>query len=508
MADSFPSSMLPMHTSDTGPHREPESRLPGSPGRSLNDTAAPPAGRWRTLLLALAPLALSACASLAPDGGVAPVEQAARQQLQAELQAARTSQDQDRIAARVAELLRSPLSADAAVQIALLNNRGLQASLQSLGIAEAELVQASRLRNPRFTLGRLQRGGEREIERSVGFDLGSLVTLPMRRQVQLQRQQGVQRSVTLEMLRLASDTRKAYYTALAAEQTLAYRRDAQAAAEAGAELARRMQKAGNWSALDQAREEGFLAETRLGVLRAELLRTSTRERLARLLGVDDAQALSLPERLPELPATAEERTGIEQQALQTRLDLQAARAQLAASARSLGLSKVTRLVDGFELALKLNSATDAPRQTGAEISFEIPLFDSGDARVAQAEARYLQDAHRAAQIAVEARSEVREAYQTYRAAHEVARHYRDELLPLARRVSQEQLLRYNGMFIGVFELLADARTQIGVVNASLEALRDFWLARADLDMALVGRPGPTSLGAAAADADSPRPAAH
>ena len=139
MDDTFPPSIQPMHMSDTGPRREPESRLPGLPRL---DAAAPPARRWRTLLLALAPLALSACASLSPDAGVAPLEQAARQQLKAELQAARTTQDQDRIAARVAELLRLPLSADAAVQIALLNNRGLQASLQSLGIAEAELVQA------------------------------------------------------------------------------------------------------------------------------------------------------------------------------------------------------------------------------------------------------------------------------------------------------------------------------------------------------------------------------
>lgn len=466
------------------------------------------APRWPRLLLALTPLALGACASLSPDAGMAPVEVAARQQLHAEVAAARTPQDQDRLASRVAELLRQPLSADAAVQVALLNNRGLQASLQSLGIAEAELVQASRLPNPRFSFGRLQRGDEREIERSVGFDLGSLVSLPMRRAMLRERQSGVQREVTLEMLRLAADTRKAYVVALAAEQTLAYRRDAQEAAEAGAELARRMQKAGNWNALDQAREEGFLAETRLAVLRAELLRTSSRERLVRLLGLEDDKTLQLPDRLPDLPAEAEPRQGLEQQALTTRLDLQAARAQLDASARALGLQRVTRFVDGFELALKLNSARGEPRQTGGDLSFEIPLFDWGEARTAQAEARYLQEAHRVAQRAVEARSEVREAYQAYRAAHDVARHYRDELLPLARRVSQEQLLRYNGMFIGVFELLADARAQIGVVNGSIEALRDFWLAQAELDLALVGRPGPVTLGAAAPDADRPRAGGH
>lgn len=463
--------------------------------------------RLSRLALALAPLLLGACASLSPDEGMAPLQSTARQQLQAELQTARTPQDQDRIAARVAELLRQPLSADSAVQLALLNNRGLQAGFQSLGIADAERVQASRLPNPGFRLGRLKQGEEREIERTLGLDLGALISLPLRRQ---QAQQGLvaqQREVALQMLALAADTRKAFYEAVAAQQTAAYRRDAREAAQAAAELARRMQQAGNWSALDQAREQGFLAEARLGALQAELAQGRARERLARLLGLASPDAFLLPDRLPALPAQVEVPPDIERQALQGRLDLQAARARMEASARGLGLSRVTRFVDVLELDLKHNSASEAPRQTGVELGFEIPLFDWGEARVARAEAQYLQDAHLAAQAVIEARSELREAYQGYLSAHEVARHYRDELLPLARRVSEEQLLRYNGMFIGVFELLADARTQIGTVSASIEALRDFWIARADLDLALVGRPAlaPT---VAPAPSNSARGAAH
>ncbi len=460
------------------------------------------------LLLSLGALLLSGCASLSPDGGLSALAATARQQLNAELQAARTPQDQDRIAQRVAELLGQPLSADSAVQIALLNNRGLQASFQALGIAEAEWVQASRLPNPGFRIARLQRGDEREIERSLGLDLGALLSLPLRRQQGQQRLTAVQRSVALEMLSLAAETRKAFYQAVAAEQTASYRHDAREAAQAGAELARRMHQAGNWSALDQAREQGFLAEAQLNVLRAEAARSSARERLIRLLGLGPAQPMpALPARLPDLPAQPQERPDIEQQALQSRLDLQAVKAQLEASAASLGLNKVTRFVNVLELDLKHNSASDAPRQTGVEFGFEIPLFDWGEARVARAEAQYLQDAHRAAQIAIEARSEVREAYLGYRTAHELARHYRDELLPLARRVSEENLLRYNGMVIGVFELLADARAQIATVSASIEALRDFWIASADLDIALVGRPSLAPLDRPAA-AEAPERRAH
>jgi outer membrane protein TolC len=106
--------------------------------------------------------------------------------------------------------------------------------------------------------------------------------------------------------------------------------------------------------------------------------------------------------------------------------------------------------------------------------------------------------HRAAQAAIEARSEVREAYGQYRLAYDIARHHRDERVPLAQRIADEQLLRYNGMLIGVFELLADARAQVAAVNAAIVALRDFWLAQADLDQALVGKGAPMSPAAATA----------
>jgi outer membrane protein TolC len=89
----------------------------------------------------------------------------------------------------------------------------------------------------------------------------------------------------------------------------------------------------------------------------------------------------------------------------------------------------------------------------------------------------MQALHRAAETAINARSEVREAYGAYRSAWDIAKHQRDEIVPLKARISEENLLRYNGMLIGVFELLADARSQIASVNGAIDALRDFWIAR-------------------------------
>lgn len=447
--------------------------------------------RLRLLALACAPLGLAGCASLSPDAGFAPVQQAAQQHLGKSLQMARSEQELDGIEQRVNELLQPALTADSAVQIALLNNRGLQASFQSLGIAEAELVQASRLPNPGISLARQRRGDEREIERSFTFDLAHLIALPLIRPLEERRFTAVQQGVSLEMLALANAARKAFYAAVAAEQSLRYSLDVKLSADAGAELAKRMRKAGNWSALQQAREQGYFSAATLAHARAQQAQVASRERLIRLLGLAGPQTqFSLPERLPDLPAQPQERPDIEQLAMTQRLDLVAAKQQVELSAKSLGLNRVTRFVNVLDFGVMHNSSNLEPRQTGYEISFEIPLFDWGDARVAKAEAIYMQGVQRAAQAAVEARSEVREAYQAYRSSHDIALHYRDEVVPTAKRISDENLLRYNGMFIGVFELLADAREQIAAVNASIEALRDFWIAQADLEMALIGKPGP------------------
>ena len=457
-------------------------------------------------LLAMA-CALSACTTLQPDGGIAPVQQAARERLGKDLTLARNAADDEVIARRVGELLAPPLTADAAVQIALLNNRGLQASLHDLGIADADLVQASRLPNPGFSIGRLKRGSEREIERTLSFGLGHLLALPWSREVEARRLQAVQHSVTLEMLSLAAQTRQAWTTTLAAEQSLHYMEQVERAAQAGATLGARMQQAGNFSKLQQMREQSFQADAALGLARAQQAKEAARERLTRLLGLSGASpAFVLPDRLPDLPQTPAEQPDVEKVAMTQRLDVQAARAQADATAKNLGLTRVTRFVNVLEFSAMRNTSNEAPRQTGYEIGFEIPLFDWSGARVARAEATYMQSVHRAAQAAIDARSEVREAYQGYRSTWEIARRYRDEIVPSAKNIADENLLRYNGMFIGVFELLADARTQIATVNASIEALRDFWLAQATLEMALVGKPtlpAPASTAAAAATGAGP-----
>jgi outer membrane protein TolC len=291
-------------------------------------------------------------------------------------------------------------------------------------------------------------------------------------------------------VRLSADTRKAWFNAVAAEQTVQYMEQVRTAAEASAELATRMAQVGNFSKLDQAREQAFYADATAQIARARHNATAAREQLSRLLGLwGEKTAFKLPDRLPHLPKTPNTINDIESQAMQQRLDVQMARRDAQVTASALGLSKATGFINVLHAGYKNKSVSDAPRENGYEIELELPVFDWGRSRTAKAEAIYMQSVHRTADTAIRARSEVREAYSAYRTSYDLARHYRDEVVPLRKKISDEMLLRYNGMLVGVFELLADARAQISSVNTAIEAQRDFWLTETDLQAAINGTGG-------------------
>ena len=446
---------------------------------------------------ALLIVVLAGCASLSPDGRFSPVEQTVRERTGADTKWQRSADDANTVRGRVKELLAAPLGPTEAVQIALLNNPGLQAAYSEVGVAEADLVQASRWRGPTLSFARLRRGDEMEYERGVFFDVLGLITIPLATRVEERRLQGVQTRAAAEAMRVALDARRAWFQSVAAQETTRYMAQVKEAAEASAELARRMAAVGNLSKLNQAREQAFYAETTALLARARQNELVARERLVRVLGLwGEDLGFKLPERLPELPKMVREGGDLEAQALAQRLDVQGARRDTEALARSLGLTKVTRFVSLLEFGILSNSETDEPRQRGWEIELGIPLFDFGGARVARAESLYMQSVNRAAETAVNARSEVRESYAAYRTAFDLARHYRDEIVPLRRRISEEVLLRYNGMLMSIFEVLADSREQVNAVNAYIEALRDFWMAESDLQMSMTGR-SPGAMGGAA-----------
>ncbi|MCD6026820.1 MAG: putative copper resistance-related lipoprotein [Solimicrobium sp.] len=438
-------------------------------------------------LLSLLPLILVGCATSSVDGGFSPVEQAAHQYLHKDVIWQRSDVDKTAVQKRLNELLRSPLTADDAVQIALLNNRGLQATFFKLGISESDVVQAGRLPNPGFSFSRTHQGKEVEIDRSIVVSIGRLLMMPTTLQIEKSRFEQTKREVTGSMLSLAYQTRKAYYNAVAAAQTVSYMQQVKQAAEAGAELAKRLLEAGNFDKLQQAREQNFYAESRLNLARAEQMKIRSYEKLTRLLGLTDS-IYTLPLRLPDLPKMLEERTDIEQLAMSQRLDVQQNVSGTKQLAKNLELSKMARFVNVLEMGAIHKSSSDKSAENGYEVSLELPLFDWGGAKLNKGRSIYMQAVNQAEEVAVNARSEVREAYANYRTNFDIAKHYQDEIVPLQKQVSQENLLRYNGMLIGVFDLLADTRSQIASVNSAIEASRDFWIAKADFELSLIGQP--------------------
>lgn len=435
-----------------------------------------------------AALLLGGCASFSSDGGFGKVSDLTKERTGRSASWQRSADESDTAQARVRELLKQPLTAEAAVEVALLNNRGLQANFAELGIAESDLVRAGRLANPTFTFGHLSAGGVTEIDRSVMFNVLGLVTMPIARQIEQRRFEQAQYQAAFEAVGLASETRKAFFGAVASQDLVKYHVQVKDAADASGELARRMVQAGNFNKLAQMRQQSFQADATSELVRARHRAIAERERLVRLLGLSGDQLnFTLIERLPDLPAEPAEPKDAEQTAMDKRLDVQMARRSTEATAKSLGLTKATRFVNVLEAGYANKSQTGEPRQNGYEIQLELPLFDFGSTRALRAEAVYLQSVNRTAEIAVNARSEVRESYSAYRTAYDLAKHYRDEVVPLKKRIADENLLRYNGMLLGVFELLADSRDQVMSVTTYVEALRDYWVAETNLQSALTGR---------------------
>ena len=449
-------------------------------------------------LSSIALLLLTGCASLSPDGNLADVQQLTQGKT-AGTQVVLT-RDPQAIQTTVAELLAAPVTAESAVRIALLNNPALQGSMATLGISDADRVQAGRLPNPHFSIGRFTEGDLREIERGLRFDVIGLLTLPWRAKWQGQQHELAKLMAAQEVVKLASSTRNAWIMAVAAQQTAIYMRDVKEAAEAGAELARRMARVGNWSRLQQAREQVFLADATAQLARAEQANFSEREKLIRLMGLWGAQTgFTLSERLPDLPKSVTEMSDVETRAMRERLDVRSAMAESGYVADQLGFKNVVGYFDGMSIGLTRNTIFDNAagtrvNRTGTALELPLPLFDWGDARRARAQATYMQSAARVRDMAVKARSEAREAYHGYRTAYDLARHYRDEIVPLRKFINSELALRYSGMLASVWDLLADTRQQVMSINSAIEAQRDFWLAEADLQTTLTGMSPGTSAG--------------
>jgi outer membrane protein TolC len=447
---------------------------------------------------------LVGCASFSPDGDMNEVAQGVERETGpgigknvikiASAEQAQQAKDQ------VAALLAAPLSADAAVQVALLNNRDLQAAYNGLGISEAAYVQASLPPNPRVSLMDVGGTGVVNFELKLIGDILSLITLPRRTAIAAEHFAHARHQAILTTLRLATDTRRAHIRAVAAEQQIGFLDQARATVDAAVRLNARLGEAGGGDQLDQAELAAFYAELSARVAQARLAARRERETLIRLMGVWGGDtSFALPADLPALPGEPETQTAVEIEAVNRRVDLIMARHDVTALAKSLSLTEATRYVSMLQLAGVFNDESANPltnantqiNRAGAQLDLQLPIFDTGEARTRAARETYMRALNRLAAKAVNARSEARIAYDTYRGTYDIAKFYRDRVLPLRQIVSNEVALRYsNGVLVSeamrvdLFKYLTDTRVRIGANAAALDARRDFYLAAADLAAAL------------------------
>jgi len=381
--------------------------------------------------------------------------------------------------------------------LALVNSPSLQALLAQSWAESADAAQSGRISNPIVSLERMVAGDELELSRSLSFGLLDLLTLPARQGIATRRIETAQLRLTSDVVEQVTRVRQAWVRAVAAQQTLQYAKQVYASAEASAELARRMQAVGNFNRLTRAREQAFYADAGTRLATATHQATATREELVRVLGLDaqQAQILKLPDRLPELPKQVLDPQGIATFATRNRLDIRLAQSTLEASARAQGLNMVTSFTDIELTAMRKSSTGRADVGRGYEIAIRLPIFDWGGMQRDAMNARTVAAANQLEAVVRSAGSILRESYSSYRTAYDIARHNRDEVVPLRKVIAEENQLRYNGMIIGVFELLADARDQVATVMAAIGAEQQFWLADAALQASLVGRPMNTPLAA-------------
>lgn len=396
-------------------------------------------------------------------------------------------------------LTKKNIDVETAVQIALLNNKGLQAAYADLGDSAADAWQSTMLVNPTVEVGLIGIGTPgleafKTVEGVIATNILALAT--HKRNVELADTEfrKAQLNAALQTLQLAADTRRAWISAVASWETVAQLNQAQAAAEAASDLAQKLGETGAMTKGGQAREHVFYAELAGQTAKARLEARLAKEELTRLMGLWGSDTdYQIPNRLAQLPKGLIKRDLIEAEALQRRVDLQMAKLDLEATAKSYKLTEATRYVtdleilSGFETERELEDGEKNVETTGnVALEFVIPIFDSGKARMRKGELAYMRAANLLAEKAVNVRSEARSAYQAYRSNYDIARHYRNSVVPLRTKIEEESLLTYNGMITNTFELLADSREKVNSILLAVNAKRDFWLAEANLAPAIYG----------------------
>lgn len=427
-----------------------------------------------------------------------PVEKAVADRTGVVVRWQQNAQARDEALAQVRALLKRPLSIKRAVQIALLNNRDLLATLEDVGVSAADLREAGMWKNPSIDLS--VRFPDRppsasDVEQSAVFDMLDLLMLPLRKRVAADQLAATQLRVAGEALRLVAEVKAEVYWLQGDAAMLAHRKTVVDVNAAALDLSQRQHEAGNITDLALSRQQATYNTARLALATAENEQREHREKLNRLLSLWGGDtAWKLAEGLPSLPEDDVPLRGLESLAVAQRLDLGAARAELDSVVRALGLTKSFRYVGALEFGVDTERNPDRSNVTGPTFRLELPIFNQGQARVAKSEAELRRAERKLEGLAIDIRSDVRALHDKLAALRETVRFYQKEIVPTQQAVAEGTLLHYNGMLVSNFEVFATRAEEADAEQKSIEALRDYWITRTELERVVGGnlRPRPAA----------------
>ena len=402
----------------------------------------------------------------------------------------------DEAAQTTKELLGKPLVADAAVQIALLNNRRLQATYEELGIAQAVVVEAGAPPNPAFrggaTFGIHQDSMTAHSVHNtyvfeIEMDFLSFLYGSMRKSAAKSEFETAKLRVTAAVMDLAGQTRRAFYRVQSEQQMLEMLQQVVLATEAGYQFASELYEAGNIPELDLLLQRTLYEQSKLALTTAEVTLAESREQLNRLMGLwGEETAWTVEARLPNISTEPMDLNNVEKVAIENSIDLAIVRGKIVSIGKQLGVAKAMSLVPHLDIGGELEQEEGAWK-AGPALGFEIPLFDrkQGQRAAAEAELRQQQEEYHA--LAVEIRSAVRAAHRRLLAARQVALSYQNEILPLQEKILEQVQLHYNAMQVGTPRLLLAKQQQIDAGRDYIQALYNYHVARAEFDQILNGR---------------------
>ena len=445
--------------------------------------------RWTAIPMVVGGLALAGCGAQTRESSFSDVQKTVSERTDQRIHWNQGLAEDEEAARAVHAMIASELTSDAAVQIALLNNRNLQATYEDLGIAQADLVRAGLLHNPMLSATtKFHPGGGVKLEFSIVEDFLDVFFIPMRKRLAETTFEAAKLRVAGAVIDLASETRVAFYRMQLATQTLEMRRTVVEATALSSDLAARIHAAGNSTMSDLVQERALYEQAKLDLAQGELQLVEAREHLNRLMGVwgSDTQWTAYA-RLPEIPSDEMDVTGLEKRAIERSIDLGITRTEIALGAQRLGIARPFGAVSSADLGVAAEKELDGQWAFGPTVAVPLPMFNGGGPAVSAARAELRASQDRYAAQAVDVRSLVRVARERLLAARARAEYMRRVLIPL-RQLAVEQLqLQYNGMLASPFKLIQAKQQEIEAGGMYIESLGAYWIERANLQRLLDGR---------------------